>query len=37
MSTGMPLYHLPSGSRNDAAGIVLGAAGAVAVGIVLGM
>src|SRR3989441_7217780 len=37
MSTGMPLYRLPSGSRNDAAGIVLGAAGAVAVGIGLGM
>src|SRR3989442_10111587 len=37
MSTGMPLYHLPSGRRNDAAGIVLGAASPVAVGIVLGM
>src|SRR3989442_11889638 len=35
MSTGMPLYRLPSGSRNDAAGIVLGAASPVAVGIVL--
>ena len=35
MSTGMPLYHLPSDGRNDAAGIALGAASAVAVGIVL--
>ena len=35
MSTGMPLYRLPSGRRNDAAGIVLGAASPVAVGIVL--
>src|SRR5437667_8508283 len=37
MSTGMPLYRLPSDSRNNAAGIALGAASAVAVGIVLGM
>src|SRR2546426_401748 len=35
MSTGMPLYRLPSGRRNDAAGIVLGAASPGAVGIVL--
>src|SRR3989442_3503185 len=35
MSTGMPLSGLPSGRRNDTAGIVLGAASPVAVGIVL--